>query len=82
MSALSPHPALSLGEKGNCFRSLGKSTADFCPVALNNKDVSNGCSLSPRETVRVRGNRVAELPTPLVDSRKHPPADIQFFKPL
>ncbi len=49
-------PALSLGERGNCFQSLNKSTADFCLVALENKDMSNGCSLSPRERVRVRGN--------------------------
>ncbi len=49
-------PALSVGERGNCFQSPGKSTADFCSTALNNKNVSNGCSLSPRESVRVRGN--------------------------
>jgi hypothetical protein len=49
-------PALSLREKGNCFQSPGKTTADFCLVALENKDTSNGCSLSPWERVRVRGN--------------------------
>ncbi len=49
-------PALSPGERGNCFQSPGKSTADFCLVALENKDMSNGCSLFPRERVRVRGN--------------------------
>ncbi len=49
-------PALSPGERGNCFQSLGKSSAVFCSVALENKDMSNGCSLAPRERVRVRGN--------------------------
>ena len=49
-------PALSLGERGNCFQSPDKSTADFCLVALENKDMSNGCFLSPRERARVRGN--------------------------
>jgi hypothetical protein len=49
-------PALSLGERGNRSQSPGKSTAGFCSVALNNMNVSNGCSLSRRERVRVRGN--------------------------
>jgi hypothetical protein len=49
-------PALSLGERGNCFQRLGKYAAAFCSVALENNDTSNGCPLSPRERVRVRGN--------------------------
>ena len=49
-------PALSLRERGNCFQSPCKSTAAFCSVALDNNDLSSGCSLSPRERVRVRGN--------------------------
>ena len=52
-----PHtPARTHGARGDCFQSLDKSTADFCLGALENKDMSNGCSLSPRERVRVRGN--------------------------
>ena len=50
-------PALSLGERGNCFQSFGKSTTAFGSMVLNNNDASNGCSLSPRERVRVRGKR-------------------------
>jgi hypothetical protein len=49
-------PALSLGERENCFQLLGKFTAGFCYVALENNNMSNGCSLSRRERVRVRGN--------------------------
>src|SRR5450432_2905090 len=49
-------PALSLGERKNCFQLLGKYMAAFCSVALNKQHRSNGCSLSPRERVRVRGN--------------------------
>ena len=49
-------PALFLGERGNCFQSFGKFAADFCSTASNVKELSNGCPLSPRERVRVRGN--------------------------
>jgi len=75
-------PALSLGERGNCFQSLGKSTAAFCSVALNNKNTSNGCSLYPRERVRVRGNRIPELPTRWLIEENINPADTEFIELL
>jgi hypothetical protein len=45
-------PALSPRERENCFQSLGKYMAVFCSAVLNDRNLSNGCSLSPRE----RGN--------------------------
>jgi hypothetical protein len=49
-------PALFLGERVNCCPSLGKYTTAFGSVVLRDNDASNGCPLSPRERVRVRGN--------------------------
>jgi hypothetical protein len=40
----------------------------------------NGCSLFPREKVRMRGNRVPELQPPLVDRKKHSPDGYRIFE--
>ncbi|HSY16808.1 MAG TPA: hypothetical protein VK815_00675 [Candidatus Acidoferrales bacterium] len=44
------------------FSPIGESVADFCSLTLNDQHVSNGCSLSRRERVRVRGNAASNLP--------------------
>jgi hypothetical protein len=65
-------PALSLEERENCFQSPGKSTTVFCSGVLNNQDVSNGCSLSRGERVRVRGNAATFVkisnPQPVIEN--------------
>ena len=49
-------PALSRWERENCFQSLGKSAAGFCSTTQMISELFSGCSLAPRERVRVRGN--------------------------
>jgi hypothetical protein len=50
-------PALSRRERENCLQSFGKTTAADCSTIPEFRQLSDGYSLSPRERVRVRGNR-------------------------
>jgi hypothetical protein len=58
-------PALSPGERENCFHPLNKTTAAFCSVIQMNPGSDSGCSLSHWERVRVRGNSVNHFQTKL-----------------
>src|SRR5450631_4156777 len=50
-------PALPLGEREKRSQLLGEATAGFCRALTSFAKTSNGCPLSPRERVRVRGRR-------------------------